>query len=414
MEFEYLEIGSTGLEQFSGYVSEDLNPKLRGTQGVREYRKMRDNDATVGAALFVIESLFRQIQFRVEPASEDPRAIFWQEFVDDCFEDMEHTFDEFISEVLSMLTYGWSYHEIVYKLRKDRRIGIRKIPIRGQDTLLNWKIADHGDILGMYQLSPPRYVNTFLPTSKCVLFRTTALKNNPEGRSILRNAYNSYIKLTKIEDIEMTGIERDLVGYPVLQVPLAVMAVNATPEAKALREKLEKQISRIRRDEDEGCLIPTEVDQEGKPTGYKLGLLQGPSKRTFDTDPVIRRYQHNIARTMLAEFVMLGQDAAGSFALSENKTKMFSLAMGSFRDNILATINRVIIPRLMRLNGVSEEFWPHMTGGDIDTPSLTELSTYVVNLANAGVIEPGPNMERRLLQVARLPEEEVVDDVSVD
>jgi hypothetical protein len=32
-------------------------------------------------------------------------------------DDMSHTWDDMISEILTMLVYGWSWHEIVYKKR---------------------------------------------------------------------------------------------------------------------------------------------------------------------------------------------------------------------------------------------------------------------------------------------------------
>lgn len=35
--------------------------------------------------------------------------------------DMQDTWSDTISEILSFLTYGWSYHEIVYKVRAGRK-----------------------------------------------------------------------------------------------------------------------------------------------------------------------------------------------------------------------------------------------------------------------------------------------------
>ncbi len=52
------------------------------------------------------------------PADEEAADFVWQ-----CMNDMTETWIDTISEILSMLTYGWSAHEIVYK----RRMGRKKI-----------------------------------------------------------------------------------------------------------------------------------------------------------------------------------------------------------------------------------------------------------------------------------------------
>ena len=51
----------------------------------------------------------------MQPASSAQPDQLAAQFVESCMEDMSHTWDEMISEILSMLVYGWSRHEVVYK-----------------------------------------------------------------------------------------------------------------------------------------------------------------------------------------------------------------------------------------------------------------------------------------------------------
>ena len=44
-------------------------------------------------------------------------------FVESCMEDIQSTWVDTISEILSFLTYGWSFHEIVYKRRMGHTKG---------------------------------------------------------------------------------------------------------------------------------------------------------------------------------------------------------------------------------------------------------------------------------------------------
>jgi hypothetical protein len=99
----------------------------------------------------------------------------------------------------------------------DGKIGWRKMPIRSQETLQRWVFDESGGNMGMVQLAPPKYETTFLPIEKCLLFRSTTIKNNPEGRSFLRNAYRPWFYKKRLEEIEGIGIERDLAGLPVAQ-----------------------------------------------------------------------------------------------------------------------------------------------------------------------------------------------------
>ena len=115
----YDTVGTTGLVRYSGEVDEEWHYKLKGTLGVRAWREMRDNDSVIGNAAYLIESLIRQTRWQVVPADcDDPdEAQKWADFVDECMNDMEHTFNEFLSEVLSFLWFGWALFEKVYKKR---------------------------------------------------------------------------------------------------------------------------------------------------------------------------------------------------------------------------------------------------------------------------------------------------------
>ena len=140
-----LRYGSSGSESI---FFEEFLHELRGLKGVHAYSEMADNDATVGAILFAIEMLMRQCEFHVEPGGDTEKDKEAAEFVESCMHDMERTRTDTLSEILSFLTYGWSYHEIVYKRRvgrtaspitnskhEDGLIGWRKLPIRSQATL---------------------------------------------------------------------------------------------------------------------------------------------------------------------------------------------------------------------------------------------------------------------------------------
>lgn len=197
------ELGRIGQNRYgtsgSGHIFyEEFLTQLQGIKGVQAYTEMADNDATVGAILYTIEMLMRQCDFHVEPAGDTEKDKACAEFIESCMHDMERTWTDTLSEILSFLTYGWSYHEIVYKRRvgstnspitnskhKDGLIGWRKLPIRSQDSFFSWEYKDGtDDLIGMTQMPPPTFERITIPIDKALHFRTRSRKDNPEGRAL--------------------------------------------------------------------------------------------------------------------------------------------------------------------------------------------------------------------------------------
>ena len=416
------EIGRTGLRHNSGILYEEFLPQLQGKKAVQQYREMRDNSAIVGSMLFAIESLLRSVEWSVEPESEDEADFAAAEFLDECMYDMSNTWADFISEVLSMLVYGWSFFEVVMKKRSgpgrnpktrskynDNRWGWRKFAFRSQDTLYRWEIEMDGGIRGMHQMPPPSQYSEdgiiFLPIEKCMLFRTTSHKNSPEGRSILRNAYKSYFMASKMELLEAIGAERDLAGMPVMWVPPEILSANPTTEERAAFETLRSIVTRVRRDEQEGLMLPLQYDENGNKM-FDFTLMSSGGKRQVESGSIIQRNIQQIAMTCLADFVLLGHENVGSFALSSDKTELFAVALGSWLDNIEEVINRYAVTPLFELNkGFGVEHPPRIVHGDIEKPNLIELAQFVQQLSGAGApLFPDLLLENHLRNLADLPE----------
>lgn len=405
------EIGRVGQKRYSGVFEEEFLPELRGPKGVETYKELAENDDVIGALLFAIEMLIRQATWDVEPGGETAQDKEASEFVRSCMDDMQDTWTDTLSEILSFLTYGWSYHEIVYKRRmgktRDERtrskysdglIGWAKLPIRAQETLYQWEYDDQDNLLGMTQLPPPDYRLCTIPIEKALLFRTKSRKGNPEGKSILRNCYRDYYFKRRIQEYEGIGVERDLAGIPVIIAPEHTDIWSDTPDARATLGSLEDMVRKIRVDEMAGVVLPY---------GYEFKLLSSSGTKQFDTNEIINRYDTRMAMTVLADFIFLGQQSVGSFALSSDKTELFATAIGAYLDIICEVFNNQAIPRLIQLNG--EHFskitdYPRMVHGDIEQVDISKISTYIKDLSGIGAIIPDEPLEDYLREAAGLPQ----------
>lgn len=406
------EIGRIGQKRYGGVFYEEFIKDLRGKKGVEAFQEMSENDDIVGSILFAIEMLIRQVSWNIEPGGDSETDKKAAEFVEQCLNDMEDTWTDTLSDILSFLAYGWSFHEIVYKRRigkKKRKklsskyddclIGWAKLPIRSQESLYQWEYDNEDYLLGMTQMPTPDYALYTIPMEKAILFRTRVRKGNPEGRSILRNAYRSWYFKKRIQEIEGIGIERDLAGLPVIHAPEEHDIWDDTnAEGVKIRARLESLVRSIRRDSLEGLVLPT---------GFEFELASSGGKRQFDTSAIIERYDTRIAMTALADFIMLGHQKVGSFALNDGKTEIFSVAIGAFVDIICECFNNQAIPSLIDING--DHFrgitdYPHMTHGDIEAPKLNELSAFIKDMTGIGVLIPDEGLEDFVREIGKLPE----------
>lgn len=410
----FLEIGSSGLRRSGGYINEEFLSNLQGVKGFKIYREMHDNDPVIGAMLYAIDKVITRLEWHVE--GEDARTA---EFIEECINDMSDSWDSTLQNILSMLVYGWSFHEIVYKMRRgytnnpkthskynDNRIGWRKWSVRAQETLQEWMIDSDGGIQGMIQMDPSSGKGLArIPIDKALLFRTTTNRNNPEGYSLLRNAYRPWFYKRRIEEIEAVGIERDLAGLPMAYVPPEYLSNTATPQQKAVLQAITDIVQNVKRNEQEGIVFPAAYDEAGNRI-FDLTLLSASGGRQFDTGGVIQRYDHRIAMSLLSDFLLLGSDRVGSFSLGTAKIDLWTLAVDSIAKSIAEVVNQYAIPRLLKLNAMRVDKLPYLTYGQVNSVELIEVADFVSKLAAAGVILPDRELESHLRNMADLPEPE--------
>jgi hypothetical protein len=414
-------IGTPGLKQW-GVVREEFLQELSGPQGVQTYKKMRDNSPIIGSILFATEMLLRPVGWSCTPAADSQQAADLAAFARHAlFDDCLNTWYVRLSDILSMLPFGWALMEWTLKRRQgphrdpwrsssatDGRLGFADIGLRAQDTLLQWVFNERDEVQAMMQQPPQGGAIVTIPRAKCLLFRPTSYKSNPEGRSILRTAYRPWYNLTQIENIEGIGIERDLAGLPVVKVPPEVMAgrsPGASAEARMVYQQYEQLAVNIRQNEQSGIVFPLVYDMDGHEL-YKVELLSTGGRRQFDTDTIIKRYELRIAQSVLADMILVGHEQVGSYALASSKTNLFATALGGYLDAMSDVFQQEALPVLWQANGLPLALMPHVEHGDVEHVDIKELSEAIKNMAQAGFDVTDLDRPVRLKMGLPAPEEE--------
>lgn len=394
------EVGTSGLAQFSGLIFQEPLVELRGKEAYKRYDEMRRNSPIISALLLSIENPIRSTSwtFASDQGDDDPRL----EIMNRSLEEMEHSFNDHISEILTFLPFGFSIFEPVYQMSEDGTWLWKKFAPRAQNTVLRWIYQEiqqdptdisssrHYRLAGFEQLAPPKYKLTPIPIERLVIYRLHAELDNPEGRSMLRSAWIPYFYIKHLQQIEAIGAERDLAGMPVITLPEGATTSN---DANSDLSKAKKIVRNVRNDEQAGIVLPA---------GWTFELLRGAGTKQFDVDKVINRYEKRILTSALAQFLMLGQEGIGSLALSKDQTDFFTMSVNAIADIISQTFTKYCIPPLMQLNGYDAD------GLRLDhTPAQGETSIQIMAtfLQQAGqYLHMTPEDEVWLRQLAGMPE----------
>lgn len=419
------ELGATGVPIYAGRVYDEWDPRLQSDLGIRVYREMQTSPVIAGF-LAAMDQLVRRVQWSVEPAEGESGDSDEVRLVETAKGDMSMSWPLVLSQNFSMIPYGFSFSEIVYKRRlgyepkgkdpvtgkrlpsskhKDGLYGWRKIALRTQETRWRWDTDEEGGVQGMWQSAPPNYVPRFIPIERGLLFRTSLIRPSPEGTSVLRGAYTAWYWVKRFQILEGMGVERDLVGIPTMGVPPEILRSDATVDQKNLLLALKTMVTNLRRDSKEGIIYPLQYDDKGNKV-YELGLLASGGQRQFDIEAVIARYNQQMLMPALADFILLGHEATGSYALGESKIDLFTTALQSYLDVTASVYNDHAIPRLLAVNGMDPEKSPKLVPGKVIQTDFGPLGSYLQALAAAGAeLFPNDALQRELLRRADLPDD---------
>ncbi len=93
------------------------------------------------------------------------------------------------------------------------------------------------------------------------------------------------------------------------------MSPDATPDQKNIYEYYKNLVRNLERNEQSGIVLPLAYDPESRNPLFKFELLSVSSGRQYDTSAIINRYDYKVLTSLFADFLKLGQEQVGSFAL---------------------------------------------------------------------------------------------------
>lgn len=404
----YREQGFNGLTTLGGQIFEECSHELRFPQAIETYKKMA-KDAAISPALELVETMIARVPWDVkipegyEDELKDKAAYLKQVMVD-----MDHDWQSMIKQAATFNRYGFSTLEIVLRYRRkengskfdDGLVGIKKLPIRAQDTIEGWYWKNSGrELAGLVQrvVVPDNaggngwdFVNATsstsqtkpvrLPRKKFLLFRNNPLKDSPIGVSSLNGAWQAWKYKTAYAEAEAIGCAQDANGFKVLYLPPQYMASDASDENKAVFKAYQQAMSNMHVAKQSGLILPLLLDETGKRM-FDFEVMNVTGQKSYNTNDIINRYTREILTCLFADFLALGQQGGGSFALGETKVSIIEMGIQAKLDEIKNQLNHQLVRTLWEQNGWDTTIMPEFTYGNVSKETLDEVSKFIQRTA---------------------------------
>lgn len=436
--------GVGGFRRASGWIYNDYILELSDPLKLPWiWREMRETNTAVAAMVYAVESIANGVKWHVESGysgdvneegmpTETDMDKAAAEFLTTNMEDLNTSWQELITDLLTSVTYGWAFDECTYKHRKgdtgdpnvldskynDGRIGWGKFTPIAQVTRWAWIFNEdtesphYNEAVAIEQFASPNWMRRHIPLNKGIHVTFKSYMGSPEGWSPLRAVYTTYRYSQRLQLIMAQGADRDLTGYPVVYIPEEVIMGYASgdPVYTEVYNKYVALATKTRRDDSEGLVLPSSVymDMDGKPTSvpkYRFELLTSGGSRQFNLVEVLTMLNNWILTTLASDIISLGHEGVGSFALADVKDASFKKGVEAILNRIEDAINTQLVPKLFELNPEFDvKVLPTIVHDGIEEKDTSGIADYLVKLKQAGIPVPlDKDMLTYLLEQAKIP-----------
>ena len=386
------ELGATGTSVFAGLLyEEDYNSDLQGEKALKVYDKMRKSDGQVKAGLLACKLPLMVARWDMTPASQEEQDVEIAGMVkDDLFENMTITWDDFLRQALIMLDFGHMAFEKVWVLR-DGRYTWQKLAPRLPQSIAEWHVKDDGDLDFIIQQANigTQFKRITMPSDKLLIFSHEKEGSNFRGISLLRAAYKHWWYKNNLYAIDGIAAERHGVGLADFTYP-----DQATDAQKAAVKEVGER------------LHAHERAYTAHPESIKFDL-KGVQGQLHDIKGSIDHHDLQIVRSILAQFMNLGAKSTGSYALSQDQSQFFLMALQAVGKNVCNTVNRNCIREMVDYNWDVKKY-PHLTVSGLDSPDILAYAGAIAQLMTAGAITNDIPTENELRRMVKLPQKQTV------
>ena len=386
--------GTSGTKINSGLYDEEYLGKIMGDRGVEIYDKMRRSDGQAKMLLSVVKNPIKSAKWQVQPATQDDKDIKIAEFIEHVlFNNIGYingkakTFREFISEVLTMIEFGFSLFEVVHKLVKGDKvygdyIGIADFGFRHQRSITKWILDRDGSILSVKQdVYGDLRSSTFISGQHSLVFSMDKEGDNYEGISMLRSCYGAYYRKNIYKQVQGIGIERAAKGVVVGKLSPDI-AVNDIDDQTAAFQELIDALGNYALN---GVVIGADTELQ-------------ELKISHDAEKVLKAIDAEnteMTKSFLANFMELGMSSGsgGSYSLGSDLSDIFLSGIQYIADGIAESINIHVIKKLVNAKFGDVDAYPKLKVTGINDKAGKEFAEILAMLADRDIVQVSTGLQ---------------------
>jgi hypothetical protein len=425
-------VGGMGRAVYGGFIQEnETSSDLTGDKRFETYSEILANTSIVATGVRYFLNLTAKAEWSFVPA-EHPEGQKYADLAEEMLtEDPRTPWHRIVRRSAMYRFYGFSIQEWTARRREDGLITFADIAPRAQRTIKRWDIdEDTGDVLGMLQTLPQSQREVYLPRQKVMYMVDDTLEDSPTGLGIFRHLVAPAARLRRYEQLEGFGFETDLRGIPVGRGPFSELAkmvedgdltaADRIAIEKPMRDFIENHIKSPKLAlllDSKTYETQDETERASNAKQWDVELLKGGSTSFGDVATAISRVNKEMARVLGVEQLLLGDDAAGSFALSKDKTNSFFLLVDGTLREITETVTDDLLKTLWQLNGFPEEAMPTIANEAVRFQDVEQIAASLRDMASAGAVmspdDPAIGEVRDLLGLSRPDAEDMDDDAGL-
>lgn len=373
-------MGSPGTEIYSGYVAEEYLSSLRNAERCLVYDQMRRSDSQVKMCLSAVKGQIKRAKWTVEPASPDDGVDEATARADAdlisqiLFKDI--SFKKFLHEALLMLDFGVSPFEITHKVvlnhaKLGSYISLRQLGWRAPKTIQTFNVDKESQLLK--SITQWAYgdldVSVEIPAEYLLMFVMDQEGANYEGISMLRPLYGNWFRKNIYQKLNAVGIEKNAVPAALGKYPPGAQGTTAY-------SKFVEVLQAYTSHQSQYITVPNDFEIELVANAYD------PQK----TESSIDNEDKRMVKGFLANFLELGMNGSGSYALSNDISDFFLSGLDGIADVICEPFNLNLIPSLIQLNRGTRAAYPTLKASGISDKAGKELAEIFEILSRGGFV----------------------------
>lgn len=386
---------------------DEETPELRWPGSIQVYDRMRKQDAQVRSVLRAVMLPITRTNWRIDPNGARPEvALHVANDLNLPLQGVElprqprlanrFSWSEHLYHALLSLVYGHSFFEQVYRYDDtDQLLHLRKLGWRPPRTIQEVEVAPDGGLVAIKQPAPLLgKKDVVLPQRRLVAYVNDREGGNWLGASLLRPAYKFWMLKDRALRVGQQTLERNGLGVPLYKASQQPDSLRGEERTQREQDEIAAGTSLAqawRAGDDSGAAIPYGADL----------VLRGVEGTLPEAEPIIRYYDEQIARAVLAHFLNLGTET-GSWALGSTFSDFFILSLQTIASHIADVATAHVIEDLVDENWGPAEPAPRIVFDEIGSrhPATAEA---VRALVISGVITADEPLERALRTTYGLP-----------